>query len=164
MLRNPLDMVLSYAKHFGQTHEQAATAICNKKNALVGDQVFTGSFISRWADHVESWTSHKPYPVLTLRYEDMMNDPVTAFGKALDHLGLPVESERLSRAIRHSSFEELRKQEQDQGFIESSSVSDVGFFRQGKAGHWRDELDLELAGMIRKANSRAMKRFRYYET
>jgi hypothetical protein len=163
VMRNPLDMVLSYAKHYGLTHEQATKHICDKNSSLVGDETFAGAFLRRWTDHVESWTKPHPYPVLILRYEDMVTHPQVAFGKVLGHIGLPIDEERLDRAISFASFNELQKQEQTVGFIEKSLNSKDNFFRKGGSGHWRTELDSNLVEEIRRVNRKAMERFGYYD-
>jgi hypothetical protein len=74
---------------------------------------------------------------------------------------MTVDQERLERAIRHCSFDELRKQEEKSGFIEKSEHSDR-FFSKGQAGHWRTELDPELARTIRQSNKRMMKQYGYW--
>lgn len=163
IVRNPLDMVLSYAKHYAMTNKEATDAICNKDNALLGDATVAGSFLGRWTDHVASWTEFQPYPVLALRYEDMLSEPHREFTKVLDHIGVPVDDERLDRAVRFSSFKELKGQEKKAGFIERANFTDVNFFRQGQSGHWKDELEADLVSKIRKANSKSMKRFGYYD-
>lgn len=161
VMRNPLDMVLSYAKHTGQTIEKAAQDICHPHNGTAPYEKNVATFLGSWSDHVKSWTQPLPYPVLVLRYEDMLANPAEAFGKVVEHFGMTVDQERLERAIRHCSFDELRKQEEKSGFIEKSEHSDR-FFSKGQAGHWRTELDPELARTIRQSNKRMMKQYGYW--
>lgn len=162
VLRNPLDMVLSYARHFNVTPKKAANMICDKDNSAKGDDVTIFQYLSSWAEHVKSWTSFAPYPTLVLRYEDMLSDPMTHFGKVISHLGVPVEEERLERAIRFSSFNELKKQEKEKGFIEKPKHSKE-FFAKGQVGQWRDNLAPELIKKICDSQGETMKKYGYLD-
>lgn len=160
IVRNPLDMVLSYARHFGISHEDATYAICHSDNANAADESTVTVFLGSWSDHVKSWTSYSPYPVLKLRYEDMLADPHAEFAKALKHLGVPVEDERLDRAVRFSSFGELSKQEKNTGFREKPAASS-SFFTSGKSGQWETELDEKLVESICGVHGKTMKKNNY---
>lgn len=161
IIRNPLDMVLSYARHYAMTIEQAAEAVCHPDNAIGADANNTVQFLGSWTDHVSGWTSFAPYPVLVLRYEDMLTEPDTAFAKVVKHMGMDVDAERLERAIKHSSFDQLKQQEQASGFVERAP-KDTAFFAKGQAGQWRDQLDPALVKKIRQANKRLMKQYGYW--
>lgn len=161
VMRNPLDMVLSYARHTGQSIEKAAQDICHPHNGTAPYEKNVATFLGSWSDHVKSWTEALPYPVLVLRYEDMLADPEAQFAKVVAHFGMKVDAERLQRAVKHCSFDELRKQEDKGGFIEKSEHTDR-FFSKGQAGQWRDELDPELVRKIRQANKRMMKQHGYW--
>ncbi|MRU14499.1 sulfotransferase domain-containing protein [Roseovarius sp. A21] len=162
VMRNPLDMVMSYARHFALSIEGAATSICSENNFLGADDSVVPTFLGTWSDHVNSWTAKKPYPTLVLRYEDMLERPEEEFSKVVEHFGMTVDPERLDRAIRFSSFKELKKQEKSTGFVERPEKS-KSFFTKGQSGHWKDELPPELIDKIIKANRQTMKRFGYLD-
>lgn len=161
VMRNPLDMVLSYARHYGIDHAQAAEQICHPDNANAPTDRTVAEFLGSWSDHVESWTGKSAYPVLVLRYEDMLSQPETEFAKIVAHFGMDVDEERLQRAIQHASFDQLKQQEQQHGFNEASDKG-AAFFGKGRAGQWRDELDPVLVKQIRQANKRVMKQYGYW--
>ncbi|WP_101067960.1 sulfotransferase domain-containing protein [Roseovarius salinarum] len=160
ILRNPLDMVLSYARHHGLTLEQTVEAIGRNDNATqgVGEAVIT--FLGTWSEHVDSWTRPASYPQMVVRYEDLLEDPETHFAKVVEHLGVPVQQERLKRAIRFSSFEELSEQEKKSGFVEKSRQADR-FFASGKSGQWREKLPQDLADKVMRDHERVMKQYGY---
>lgn len=162
ILRNPLDMVLSYARHYGLSPEAAAAAIGRSDNVVAGGYGSVTQFLGNWSDHVRGWTRCREFPVLVLRYEDIAADPEAAFARALRHIGVPVEPERLARAVRFSSFEELKRQEEAGGFIERSAHSER-FFDSGRAGRWRAELSEAAAERIRREHARVMREFGYLE-
>jgi hypothetical protein len=160
ILRNPLDMVLSYARQYGLTQDLAASAIGHPDNGIFGTEGTVAQFLGSWSDHVRSWAGCRKFPVLVLRYEDMIADPEATFARALKHIGVPPDTEKLIRAVRFSSFEELARQEQDTGFVERSPTS-TRFFHSGGSGQWRDELTPESIALIRKDHAKTMRKYGY---
>ncbi|SEK30239.1 Sulfotransferase domain-containing protein [Roseovarius azorensis] len=162
IIRNPLDMVLSYARHYGITHEDAAQKICHPDNGNLPTETTVAQYLSSWDNHVKTWMTYAPWKRLIVRYEDLLDDPQTHFARVLDLVGVPLDSERLDRAIRFSSFDELSKQEETQGFIERPEQSEK-FFRKGQKDQWKTDLDPVLADMIRDKMGETMKRYGYLE-
>lgn len=83
---------------------------------------------------------------LEIRYEDLVADTPTIFGRVLEFLGASSEPRVIERCLRSSSFE--RASSRSQGEEDSAS-----FFRKGIVGDWRDvftqrdrEIYKELAG------------------
>ncbi|EAQ25185.1 sulfotransferase domain-containing protein [Roseovarius sp. 217] len=162
IIRNPLDMVLSYARHYGITQEDAAQKICHPDNGNLPTETSVAQYLSSWELHVKSWMAYAPWKRLLVRYEDLLDDPETQFAKVLDLVGVPVDKERLQRAIRFSSFDELSRQEDEQGFIERPEQS-AKFFGKGQKDQWKTDLDPALAEMIRTKMGQTMKRYGYLE-
>lgn len=162
MLRNPLDMVLSYARHYGMTPDEAVYTVSHPDNANPPDDQTVTQFMGSWSDHVRSWTAKAPYPILVLRYEDMLADPRASFARLLTHLGMPVDPERLDRAIRFSSFDELSKQEKAEGFVEKSDESER-FFAKGQSEQWKTDLPPRLIKKMKHAHRKMMKQYGYLE-
>lgn len=134
VIRNPLDVAVSYAHHYGREPSEIIEALDSPWHKLPGDKKsIVTQYLGRWSDHVLSWVDDRRLKPLTLRYEDMKRDPQKEFSKAIRHIGLDIDPERLERAIRFSSFEELSRQEKDAGFIERSKNADR-FFRGGRIG------------------------------
>jgi len=161
IVRNPLAVVPSYAKHYGQTLERSVKNIANKLNSSKTTTENVKDYLGSWSDHVESWTKTRAFPVHVIRYEDMTDQPEETFGTLIRKLGLPLEKDRLERSIRNSSFKELKRQEQTEGFLEQSKSSD-SFFRSGKVDSWKDELSPELIAQVRQDHGKVMQRFGYF--
>ena len=162
VMRNPLDMVLSYARHYSFTLERAVEVIGHSENANAPGPKNVAMFLGSWSEHVRSWTSLSPYPHLVLKYEDMLADPHTEFTKVLKHLGVPIDQERLDRAIEFSSFKELTRQEADSGFIEKPDNTEK-FFSKGQSGQWKTDLSQDLVDQICSDHHHVMKRYGYLE-
>ena len=162
ILRNPLDMVLSYGRQYGQTPDFAAAAIGRSDNSIAGANGTVPQFLGSWSRHVKSWVRCRDFPVLVLRYEDMQADAEAAFTRVLKHIGIPPDPERVTRAVHFSSFDELRKQEEATGFVERSPNTER-FFHAGRAGQWRDELAPAAVDRICADHGKVMREFGYLE-
>ncbi|KAB7738511.1 sulfotransferase domain-containing protein [Parvibaculum sedimenti] len=160
IVRNPLDVVLSMAPHFGLSIDEAIEALANEaaSTALMANHV--PEIHSSWSTHVRSWTQHPNPQLLVLRYEDMLDKPRRSFKQVVEFLGVKPTSERLERAIRFSSFKMLKAQEQREGFKERSSKA-AAFFREGRKDQWREKLTPEQVRRVVSVHYEQMARFGY---
>jgi hypothetical protein len=159
IVRNPLDVVLSLADHFGLSIDDAIEFMNSDTTGTPTDEANVSSVLSSWSKHVRSWTADSE-STCVLRYEDLLAKPEKAFGPLVKFLGLNRDRARLKLAIKFSSFGELRKQEAQQGFIERSPNSQR-FFRSGRQNLWRTKLGREQITRITDAHGDEMKRFKY---
>ena len=160
VLRNPWDVAVSYADHYGLTLDQTIEAFNapDLKSAATVNQV--PQYFSSWSGHLSSWQAAASIPLLTIHYEDMVHKPHEIFGKVTHFLGLPPDGARLDRAIRFSSFKELSGQEDKTGFVEKSRHS-LKFFRKGEIGGWRDVMSDEQAKRIADNHAPALQAHGY---
>lgn len=139
VVRNPLDVVISFAHHYALTMEKAAQAICFRRLEIPEKQGHVVQIISDWSSHVRGWLNAPGLYLKVVRYEDMTANPATTFAAVLDFLKLPRDRKRLKKAFRFSSFRELAGQEERKGFVERSKGAER-FFRRGRVGDWRTVL------------------------
>ncbi len=162
IVRNPLDVIVSYSRHFGKTHSETVQAMSRKDNVTVSDQSTVFQYLGSWSQHVNSWTKNTLFPTLVLRYEDLQTKPEDSFSSLLKHIGVPVDAKRLDKAIRFSSFDVLSKQESEGGFAEASPKNEK-FFSKGKSGQWVTDLEKELVEQTRKHHESVMKKYGYLD-
>jgi hypothetical protein len=160
IIRDPRDVVVSYARHYGQTPAEAAQAISRPDNTTAADATSVKQYLGDWSDHVVGWTGASDFPVHLMRYEDMKADARTAFAKLLDFLGIPVDERRLERAIGFSSFDEMKRQESVTPFIERSANLER-FFHTGESGQWKAALAPEDVAFLRDRHGKVMKKYGY---
>ena len=159
ILRNPLDIVLSLASFWGISTLESIRRMAMTSNRVLRDDRNVSGFLSSWSNHVLSWT-RRPHPaLLVVRYEDMLADPMDAFGRMARHVGLSPSREELERTIANTSFENLRKQEAKSGFVEA--IEDRPFFRKGVAGQWREELKKRYVRRIVRDHGAVMAHYGY---
>jgi hypothetical protein len=160
LVRNPLDVAISFSHHMSSTIDYAIDQMAedNLETTVTDKSIY--EVYGSWSQHVESWT-HRPHrTVYVMRYEDMLADSAGAFGKLAKHLLLRPKPEQLQEAIDRSSFDKLQKQEAESGFREKPEKAER-FFREGKAGQWREQLDRRQIRKIVKRHHAQMKRFGY---
>lgn len=160
IVRNPLDVAISYSHHLGQSIDDTI-AFMNLQNAETSSskkQVY--EVYGSWSQHVLSWT-RKPHPAIyVMRYEDMLNDPKKTFSALARHLLFKPSDGQLADAIDRSSFERLREQEEKDGFRERPEGAER-FFREGRAGQWKEVLTPAQIQRVVDAHGEQMQRFGY---
>ena len=160
ILRHPLDVAVSYARHYGITPAEAARRFSRPDNGIAGDSKVVQQYLGDWSGHVRSWTEARDFPVHVMRYEDMKQAPHDSFSEMLAFLGVPLEADRLDRAVRFSSFDEMRRQEGQDPFVERSQHSER-FFHSGETGQWKDALSPEEIDKVRRDHREMMTKFGY---
>jgi len=166
-LRNPLDVAVSFAYHAG--HEDFTKAIQTMGRT---GQCFSDSKdelkhqlrqrLLDWSGHVRSWLEQTDVPVHVVKYEDMLSDPLQTFRGAIRFAGLDHDDSQVAAALEESRFEKLQQQERDKGFRERYPRSKV-FFREGKAGAWRNKLTEEMVAKVIADHGEVMRHYKYLD-
>ena len=143
IIRNPLDVAVSFAGHFGCSLDKAVSRMADSSDCLAGnDRDIAHQFRQRmmsWSDHVRSWML-SGLPVHVVRYEDMKHKPLATFGEVVRFLGMDRPEAEIRQAVEYSSFEILKNQEETSDFMERPITSSA-FFRKGETGSWQKELN-----------------------
>ena len=164
ILRNPLAVAPSLANHINNSLEQAIEILNDTfspetKHRSVGLGPQLPQNWMGWSGHVNSWAKAPGQRVLLVRYEDMKHNPFAVFRAVVRFSGLEEDEARIRKAIEFSSFETVRKQEQEHGFRER--LRSPAFFRKGESGGWRSELSPEQITCIVTAHADTMRRYGY---
>lgn len=168
IVRNPLDVCVSYAHHGGKSdYRRTLEAMCRPAFAMCSRRDrFHDQLRQRmlsWSEHVASWTQAPGHLVHLVRYEDMKHTPKETFTAAADFLGLPGDPQRIQKALEFSRFEELQKQEGKSGFRERLHA-DRQFFRKGQVGSWREALSPDQVERMVQAHRNTMVRLGYLDS
>jgi hypothetical protein len=139
MVRNPLDVAISYAHHSGHSIDETVRNMAVPGLKTPGDESNVYEVLGSWSQNVASWMGMTARPVHLIRYEDMLANPGRTFAILARFLRLTPSEEQLKRAIEKSSFTELSRQEKEGGFNERPPTAQK-FFREGRAGQWREVL------------------------
>lgn len=162
-IRNPLDVCLSWANHCGIDTDKAINCLAKSQWLADKQAMATSQFAQQtlsWSQHVLSWTHSPASPVLVMRYEDMLNDSLATFRHAVNFLQLKYNDKQINRALHHSRFDELKRQERDKGFAEKPQKS-KSFFHRGTAGNWREKLSTQQVDMLIQSHHKVMSQYDY---
>ena len=163
ILRNPLDVAVSCKFYIGEGYADSVARL-NKPRASLNGKGFpqVRQRLMDWSSHVRSWTTAASFPVLTVRYEQLLADTVSQLRKIAHFLRLneAEDESRLRRAVAFSDFTRLRGNEEREGFREHA-VGRQPFFRFGKADDWRTHLNAKQVREILRVHGETMAAFGY---
>lgn len=166
LIRNPLDVAVSFAHHSNIATSAMIDRMCNPDNAFCGRQNRLHNQLRQklltWSGHVRSWTDAPGLSVSVIRYEDMVVDTVPTFTKIVKAARLTFDPDKLAQALNYSSFDRLQTMERAEGFRERAPLAD-SFFRKGTVGDWRNVLTEDQVEQLISAHRAIMQRFGYLD-
>jgi hypothetical protein len=158
IVRDPRDVALSFAAFAQKSVDEIIEIMASPAAANASDELQVFEMLSSWSEHVRSWVG-APRRLLT-RYEDLAAEPERYFARIIRFVGTgEVDQQRLARAIEFSSFKNLSAQESAEGY--KAGGKSGKFFRQGKAGQWRERLTPAQAERITAAHGEVMQKLGY---
>jgi hypothetical protein len=160
IIRNPLDVCVSYAKFWGDNdYDTAADYICDPEHSHPLDQnnLFGQLYqhISDWSHHVKSWGSNQDIPTKVVRYEDMKMKPAHVFLDIVQFLELPYGEQEVKSSLAKCDFANLQKRESQSGF-KDRPYKGSQFFRQGEINSWRKTLEPHTVNRIVNCHAEEM--------
>ncbi len=161
IVRDPRAVAVSWAHHVGLSHSDAVNSMATPRSKVPSvDSHDVQHHPGDWSIHVTSWLDQSDIPVLMLRYEDLMYQPISTVTRLARWLGLPDQPGRVESAIDACAFEKLAAAEIAHGFTEAASPDRV-FFRRGSVESWREELAPDLVAKIEAHHGDVMRRLAY---
>jgi hypothetical protein len=137
VVRDGRDVMVSLAHYSTRVDRALALTYRDALWSLVtGDMGHWGDYVTRWLD--------RPEPTVVVRYEDLLEDPSGEVARSLEAVG--VEACPTDAAL--PAFDELHARW-------------PGFFRRGKVGAWRDEMEEHYQTVFWKNHGEAMERLGY---
>jgi len=154
LIRDPRDVVISYAKHIGKSIDETIL-VMNQPNMLINDAEITQCpmWIGSWSHNVQSW-EQKEYTTV-IRYEDLLENPEEGFAQVLRTFRTKVVKRKLRKAIKLTELSALMKQEEKSGF---SEVKNQARFFGGGEG-WRNVLTDEQARRIEADHRETLEKY-----
>ena len=165
IVRDPRNVLTSVNNHFHhKTFEESKNFIMDdrkgifNKSKIEKENIFTlPQVIGSWRTHYQSWKLIKKNYLL-VKYENLIDNPEFEFKKIANYLEpllkVKFNNENISRAIKLSSFDRLKKIEEKEGFVESVKNIETGkketFFNLGPKNDWKNILDKNISDEISK--------------
>ena len=150
ILRDGRDVYTSYY-HYRQPDFDEETTF---ENFLKGSR-----WPSRWGEHVRGWmnAAKEKDNILVVRFEDLKEDSTRELKRMVEFLN-PGEvqlfsNSRLQQAVEASSFENMKRLEQERG-RKYGSVDQ--FMRKGKAGGWQEMFTDRAREIFKRKDGKAL--------
>ncbi len=169
VVRDPTDVLVSnffYSKRSEQSSDVSPAALARYADGFIGhrgDPRWLEAGMGSWEDNVVSWLNTPlPFPVLRIRYEDMVDDPLTAARAIAQLLEAGRSDAEIKQAVQNSSFQRMREIERAdiQGkrvgifykpYLQASIEAGSRFMRRGLVGDGAARLSGEQRVRLRAA-------------
>jgi hypothetical protein len=170
IVRDPRNVVTSYAHHYSITVDEAFNQISDKELFLKKTNLHPDVFISSWSLNYLSWKKAN-IPLLLIKYEDLVKNTkeklieVFNFFQTLGMNKSLYDDKKLDNVIKSTQFNNMKRLEKEIGFKESvidkKTNKKIPFFNLGPSNNWKNILDPNLANKIEKAFSKEMEELGY---
>jgi len=174
IVRDPRNLITSLAHHYQIDQNEAFNFMVNTKKALIekSNNKFVGFVpILSWDLHLESWINCKKFPVLVIRYEDLLTSAFDTFKKVITFINKlsPISNKldeiKISQSISSCSFDKLEKLEKNNGFHEAmenkNNNKKIKFFNLGKDNNYKKLLEPKLTKKITDLYKSQIEKFNY---
>ena len=165
IVRDPRNIVLSMANHFGITQEESYKIISDKMYIIYpkkNNQPIPSTLVSSWNNHYLSWKNIN-IPKIILRYEDLIDDPYNNFLKILEFINqfkkIDIDENKINDVIKKCAFKQVSDNEKKFGFVEKKGKEN--FFRKGLVDEWKVVLKKDLIQKIEKEFYKEMRELKY---
>tara|TARA_B110000027_G_scaffold81884_1_gene87037 strand:+ start:155 stop:988 length:834 start_codon:yes stop_codon:yes gene_type:complete len=149
IVRDPRNVVTSFAHHYNLNVEQATDTLIDETRWLVKTEKMYKTFLGSWNVNYNSWKQLNERFML-VKYEDLVNKKKTTlirifkFIQTLNKDKLKIDMLKLNKAIQSTEFYKMKTLEQKQIFTESS-IDSTGkrkaFFNLGPQNDWKKILN-----------------------
>lgn len=179
VVREPADVLASnyhYARRSGGDGDDSAAAFDRYVDSFLqhrGEPRWIQFGMGSWEENVYSWLGGEwPFPVLCVRYEDLVSD-ARRVGQSLARMLRPdCTAQQIDRAVADSSFQRMREIEEDdilhkregifyKPYLQGSIDSGSRFMRNGTAGDGVRRLNAEQRARLREVFQPLLQRLGY---
>ena len=164
IIRDPRNVVTSFAHHYQIDIDEATTCLLNEKFWNYKNEKVPKTFLSSWKQNYNSWKLLNDRTLL-IKYEDLVKNKKTILirvFKFFESLGAKIELDmvKLNKIIKSTEFEKMKDMEAKEIFRESMVDNKTGkkrpFFNLGPSNNWRKILSEENRVKIEKAFEKEM--------
>ena len=159
VIRDPRNVVTSFAHHYQIDSDEATKCLLNEKFWNYKNEKVPKTFLSSWKQNYNSWKQLKD-KTLFIKYEELIKNKKTVLirvFKFFESLGAKIELDmvKLNKIIKTTEFEKMKDMETKETFRESIIDKETGkkrpFFNLGPKNDWKKILSDENRETIEKA-------------
>tara|TARA_B100000900_G_scaffold397936_1_gene398796 strand:- start:436 stop:1281 length:846 start_codon:yes stop_codon:yes gene_type:complete len=151
IVRDPRNVVTSFAHHYNMTIDEATKEMISKTRYMTRTTKISSVFLGSWSINYNSWKKfNEKSRYLLIKYEDLVSKKkgtLLKVFKFLESIGLSVKLDmvKLNKAIKSTDFDKMKDMEKKETFYEGVLDNKTGkrkiFFNLGPKNDWRRILD-----------------------
>ena len=177
IIRDPRNVLTSMMNHFEMNKDEALTFMLNEKKFTYDhfkkNDYSDFQFISSWEKNYKSWIKNKDFPIKLIKYEDLINQTFYVVKDLINFINKTCklvnnfDKSKAQNAIETTSFEKLKKIENNHGFSESIKSKNrdknkVPFFHLGPNNNWQKIFDPSFANKLNTIFKETLEELQYH--
>ena len=153
IFRDPRNVITSIKNHFGFSNYDKAFKYMQTEGAFMkGEDNMKYAIVDSWRTHFISWMQNQSLKRISIRYEDLVNNPEKEFIKIVHFLDSilkikgGIKKSKFLKSLNTTKFEILQKGEEDGKFNENviRNNEKVKFFNLGPKNNWKKVLPKDV--------------------
>ena len=177
IIRDPRNVLTSMMNHFEMNKDEALTFMLNEKKFTYDhfkkNDYSDFQFISSWEKNYKSWIKNKDFPIKLIKYEDLIDQTFYVVKDLINFINKTCklvnnfDKSKAQNAIETTSFEKLKKIENNHGFSESIKSKNrdknkVPFFHLGPNNNWQKIFDPSFANKLNTIFKETLEELQYH--
>ena len=159
IVRDPRNIITSIKNHFDFDSYEKSLNFMKNEQTIIGNkksksEIDLLTIISSWSNHYKSWKKIKK-DYLLIKYENLVDNSFDEFSKISNFLkkkhDYQYSETEVAKSIENTSFDKLKLQEKEKGFIEAVTDSKGNlkkFFKLGPENDWKNILDKKTTRLV----------------
>ena len=174
IIRDPRNVITSLSNHYQISIEEAFEFMKDDQRAIyskVNNRYLGFQFLMSWSLNQKSWIENKKFPVLLIKYEDLVGETFFVFKNIIQFINKLMNNkqafnkDKAVNAIKNTSFEKLQNLEKQYGFSEAvtkkGTKEKLKFFNLGKANNYQNILSKNLINKMNNEYKKELEKYNY---
>ncbi len=174
IVRDPRNVITSISNHYQISIEDAFQFMKDEKRGIINkkDGRYLGfQAVWSWSINQKTWVENNLFPVLVIKYEDLLKETYNTFRKVIEFINKISNSSKIfnkskgKNSIKNTSFEKLQRMENDYGFAEAinkkGTNKKIKFFNLGQKNNYKNLLSQDLIIKMNEFYKEELIKFNY---
>ncbi len=174
IVRDPRNVITSISNHYQISIEDAFQFMKDEKRGIINkkDGRYLGfQAVWSWSINQKTWVENNLFPVLVIKYEDLLNETYNTFRKVIEFINKISNSSKTfnkskgKNSIKNTSFEKLQRMENDHGFAEAMNKKGtnkkIKFFNLGQKNNYKNLLSQDFIIKMNEFYKEELIKFNY---
>tara|TARA_B110001454_G_scaffold184438_1_gene180122 strand:- start:630 stop:1478 length:849 start_codon:yes stop_codon:yes gene_type:complete len=174
IVRDPRNVITSISNHYQISIEDAFQFMKDEKRGIINkkDGRYLGfQAVWSWSINQKTWVENNLFPVLVIKYEDLLKETYNTFRKVIEFINKISNSSKIfnkskgKNSIKNTSFEKLQRMENDYGFAEAinkkGTNKKIKFFNLGQKNNYKNLLSQDFIIKMNEFYKEELIKFNY---